>query len=424
MNDYVSGSLVVLPRYGLARSAQVNSNFDALSVGFDRLPTRAALLTGSQNYVELGGSVTAYTATFNASVITAISEGMSIRAKFTPGANTSAATFNLNSLGAVSILRIDGSAIAAGDCSGIRDLIYVSGSWRLSSLAPGLSVTPSAANITFAPAGSISSTNVQSALAELDGDITGLGTSKQAANATLTSLSGLSLVAGDMLYAGGANTLVRLPIGTSGHVLYNNAGVPAWGAPSARLATELSVVSGDILYGSGVNALSRLAKGTDGQVLSLASGVPVWTTVSGIPAGAVAHFAMSAAPSGWLKANGAAVSRATYAALFAAIGTTFGAGDGSTTFALPDLRGEFLRGLDDGRGVDASRALGSAQTDAMQGHKHSGSVISGGGETISVGSGYSSAALGNPTTDGTNGTPRTAAETRPRNIALLACIKY
>ncbi|MCK9131735.1 phage tail protein [Haemophilus influenzae] len=64
--------------------------------------------------------------------------------------------------------------------------------------------------------------------------------------------------------------------------------------------------------------------------------------------GEVAFFARTTPPSGWLKANGAAVSRTTYAALFAAIGTTFGAGDGSSTFNLPDLRGEFVRGLDDG----------------------------------------------------------------------------
>ncbi|MGR3484072.1 MAG: phage tail protein, partial [Paracoccaceae bacterium] len=77
--------------------------------------------------------------------------------------------------------------------------------------------------------------------------------------------------------------------------------------------------------------------------------------------GQVAHFAQAAPPDGWLVCDGAAVSRAAYAALYAAIGTTYGAGDGSTTFDLPDLRGEFLRGLDGGRGVDPGRTLGSAQ---------------------------------------------------------------
>ena len=99
------------------------------------------------------------------------------------------------------------------------------------------------------------------------------------------------------------------------------------------------------------------------------------------PAGAVMPFAQSSAPTGWLKCNGAAVSRTTYATLFAAIGTTYGAGDGSTTFNLPELRGEFIRGLDDSRGIDTARALGSAQSDANKSHTHTGSAQSGGAHT-------------------------------------------
>ncbi|WP_390895807.1 tail fiber protein [Neisseria elongata] len=72
------------------------------------------------------------------------------------------------------------------------------------------------------------------------------------------------------------------------------------------------------------------------------------------------HFAMQSAPTGWLKADGSAVSRTQYPVLFAAIGTTFGVGDGRTTFNLPDLRGEFVRGWGDSRGVDRGRAFGCA----------------------------------------------------------------
>lgn len=60
---------------------------------------------------------------------------------------------------------------------------------------------------------------------------------------------------------------------------------------------------------------------------------------SSTPAGAVLSFAMNTAPTGWLECDGAAIARTTYATLFAAIGTTFGEGDGSTTFNIPDLRG-------------------------------------------------------------------------------------
>lgn len=73
---------------------------------------------------------------------------------------------------------------------------------------------------------------------------------------------------------------------------------------------------------------------------------------SGVPIGTVIDFASPTAPAGYLKCNGALISRSAYSALFSVIGTTYGEGDGSTTFALPDRRGLFSRGWDDGRGID------------------------------------------------------------------------
>ena len=138
-----------------------------------------------------------------------------------------------------------------------------------------------------------------------------------------------------------------------------------------------------------------------------------------MPAGGVVYFPRTTAPTGWLKANGAAVSRTAYATLFAVIGTTFGAGDGVNTFNLPDLRGEFLRSWDDGRGVDTGRTIGSQQAGQVEAHSHGISGLS-----RSVGGGNE----GNPTnwtgaarwSSGTYG----GGETRPRNVALLACIKF
>jgi microcystin-dependent protein len=63
-----------------------------------------------------------------------------------------------------------------------------------------------------------------------------------------------------------------------------------------------------------------------------------------LPSGMVLYFANSTVPTGWLQCDGSAVSRTTYANLYAAIGTVYGAGDGSTTFNLPDTRGQFIRG--------------------------------------------------------------------------------
>ncbi len=90
------------------------------------------------------------------------------------------------------------------------------------------------------------------------------------------------------------------------------------------------------------------------------------------PAGTIIHTARTTAPSGYIEADGSAVSRTVYAALFSAIGTTYGTGDGSSTFNLPDLRGEFIRGLDNGRGRDTeqNRALGSTQDDQNKDHNH------------------------------------------------------
>lgn len=140
----------------------------------------------------------------------------------------------------------------------------------------------------------------------------------------------------------------------------------------------------------------------------------------GSVAGMVAFFARATAPDGWLVCNGALVSRETYAGLFAAIGTVFGAGDGATTFKLPDLRGEFVRGLDGGRGVDAGRALGSAQGHQMQYHSHSVLGIG----SVTLGLGYSGEQGNGPSAvvSSSAGGATNASENRPRNIALLPCI--
>ena len=92
--------------------------------------------------------------------------------------------------------------------------------------------------------------------------------------------------------------------------------------------------------------------------------------------GTIFFVADSIAPKGSLVCDGRLLSRTTYADLFARIGTTYGAGDGSTTFQLPDYRGEFLRGWDGGRVVDAGRVRGSFQTDQNKTHTHSGTTSS------------------------------------------------
>lgn len=87
---------------------------------------------------------------------------------------------------------------------------------------------------------------------------------------------------------------------------------------------------------------------------------------SAVPAGATMGFAGSTAPAGWLLCYGQAVSRTSYAALFAAISTTYGAGDSSTTFNLPDLRGRAVFGRDDMGGAAADRLRNTAIDGTVQ----------------------------------------------------------
>lgn len=156
------------------------------------------------------------------------------------------------------------------------------------------------------------------------------------------------------------------------------------------------------------------------------------------PSGAVQLFAMDTAPTGWLAANGQVVSRTTYAALFAAIGTTYGPGDGFSTFRLPDLRGEFVRGWDNGRGVDGGRSIGSAQVGQVGQHDlkirttdfssasaaiyfSSKTALAGGIPINAADSWRGEPALG--ATQEHQNTQLAGLETRPRNIAMLYCIK-
>ena len=189
------------------------------------------------------------------------------------------------------------------------------------------------------------------------------------------------------------------------------------------------------------------ADGSSGQALTTdGSGALSFATIGGVPIGAVFHFAASTAPTGFLKANGAAVSRTTFAALFAITGTTYGVGDGSTTFNLPDLRGEFIRGWDDARGVDVSRAFGSAQAELTKlvSHTHNTQFVGANNANNPYTNAYGSQQPPEQNNIGYNtggdnpqdisyfnfniatSAPSTAggAETRPRNVALLACIKF
>jgi microcystin-dependent protein len=166
---------------------------------------------------------------------------------------------------------------------------------------------------------------------------------------------------------------------------------------------------------------ARIAQYAADQVLSLT--------------GSIVPFAMDTQPNGWLKCDGSLINRVTYANLFNAIGITYGAGDGSTTFALPDLRGYFVRGFGTNSDTTTSGAFAVKQSDDIESHTHAAfgntvtpaavsisetfnTVSSGGMSNLSnISTSFSTSSL-NLTVLPTGGT-----ETRPKNIAMLYCIK-
>ena len=141
------------------------------------------------------------------------------------------------------------------------------------------------------------------------------------------------------------------------------------GAPFVSLKSPSSL--------SGNVALTLPPTITNGGFLQTdGSGNLSFQIVAGVPTGSVFCMAVVSVPSGYLECNGAAVSRTTYSALFAVIGTAYGSGNGSSTFNLPDLRGEFVRGVDRGRGVDSGRNIATSQGSQNAQHNHSASASS------------------------------------------------
>jgi phage-related tail fiber protein len=152
--------------------------------------------------------------------------------------------------------------------------------------------------------------------------------------------------------------------------------------------------------------------------------------IAGSEIGSVSAFAMPTPPTGWLVCDGTAISRTEYADLFATIGTLWGQGDQVSTFNLPDLRGEFVRGFDAGRGVDAGRVFGAAQ-DTATNRLAQVEMHNDGAETplitIPQDGSWSDRTMNiDDLSGGNNRALRfrlTGDETRPRNIAMIYAIK-
>jgi microcystin-dependent protein len=238
----------------------------------------------------------------------------------------------------------------------------------------------------------------------------------------------------------------------------------------AALLKSLFLAVGDLLVGGGAGVANRLPIGTNGSYLTADNTQPnglAWTVPGApysVPTGTVIWFTNSGVvPNGYLICDGSAVSRTTYDDLFSVVGITFGPGDGSTTFNLPDLRGQFIRGYNDAGGtpgsLDPGRSFGSSQSDAYEQHSHGitdpghnhgvtdpghnhtsggfadvqstaligASLMAGDGSTRAGNTASTGITInGNLTGITVNNSPAIAAspdETRPTNVALLPIIK-
>lgn len=189
--------------------------------------------------------------------------------------------------------------------------------------------------------------------------------------------------------------------------------------------TSTLVGSGSLLVPNG-----RLIVNSGDTAFAMYLGSGVWRLLAyqasvqtAAPSGMIMAYGALGCPAGWLNADGTAVPRADHPSLFAAIGTTWGGGNGSSTFNLPDLRGYFLRGFNGGSGRDPDRDFASVQADSVAPHQHAVPTATG-----TAGSGTTNTFTfpqngGAPSVLTFGQDPAPAGETRPKNVAVWYCIK-
>lgn len=291
-------------------------------------------------------------------------------------------------------------------------LLYITGSvssptgWY--SVAAPSSVQASA--VGFIPEGTISATNVQAAIAELDSET-------QAALAGKAPASAATAAGTSFAPSGGVSAAtVQLAI--------------------QELDTEKAPLDSPALTGN-PTAPTPTAGDNDTSIATTEFVQQALSGVAGIPSGAIMDFAMLGAPAGWLVCDGTAVNRTTYATLFSAIGTTWGAGNGTTTFNLPDFRGRFRRmqGTD---GVATAGTFATKQGDAIRNITGAVAALYRSGAATITGALGMSAYGSTPAAPGATGADPgdnctididasrevpTAGENRPYNVAVQTCIK-
>lgn len=219
-----------------------------------------------------------------------------------------------------------------------------------------------------------------------------------------------------------------------------NAGIRRKGRFAGSLilthnATSLILPGGLSITTAANDRFEALSLGSGNWIVlwyAKADGTAVVGSGSGAPVGSEMLWPLATPPTGYLEEDGSAISRTTYAALFAVIGTSYGPGDGSTTFNLPDARGEHIRIWDHGAGRDPDAASrtdrgdgttgdnpGTRQADQIESHTHTVTqAIFNGNHSSPTGGTY--ARIASATTTGATG----GNETRGRNVYRMMIIKY
>lgn len=235
------------------------------------------------------------------------------------------------------------------------------------------------------------------------------------AGATAGSLSWGTLTAADV---GALATAATAAAATKLATVRTINGVNFDGTANITITAAAAGGNADTIdtYHAGTGANQVLVLDGSGKVPE--ANIPT-TVFSGTPIGAIVAWPTSSViPDGWLECNAQIISRTTFSELFGKIGTLYGYSTASD-FKVPDLRGEFIRGWDNARGVDPSRALGSTQAEDLKAHIHNNMLWGGGGSGGGAYTDYASG--GNNTARPTTSTGGT--ETRPRNIAMMYIIK-
>jgi len=283
--------------------------------------------------------------------------------------------------------------------------------------------------------GTVADANQVMANFNLIRDCADLNLAHNGANADITSLSGLTTPLS--ISQGGTGNTTGQPSGAAGGVLTGSYPNPAFGS---------GVISTSAL-GSNVVTNATLAQVSSGTVKgrsAAGAGNVQDLTASDLVGilGLVGHLTYAAFTASdtatMLVCDGRAISRTTYARLFAVIGTTWGAGDGSTTFNLPDGRSEFIQGADRGRGFADATSAGSTQGDQIQNitglignvlpTASNGSTFIFSGAFYATGSRYNVySGAGAQTAEGgfdASRVARAGSTTHPRNIGATLMIYY